>query len=31
LTWDRLAEICGQFLSKGQLIGIEGRLIGRLA
>jgi len=26
LTWDRLAEICGQFLSKGQLVDVEGRL-----
>jgi single-strand DNA-binding protein len=26
MTWDRLAEICGQFLSKGQLVDIEGRL-----
>ena len=26
MTWDRLAEICGQFLSKGQLIDVEGRL-----
>ena len=26
LTWDRLAEICGKFLSKGQLVDIEGRL-----
>jgi single-strand DNA-binding protein len=26
VAWDRLAEICGQFLSKGQLIDIEGRL-----
>ena len=26
VTWDRLAEICGQFLSKGQLIDVEGRL-----
>ena len=24
--WDRLAEITGQFLSKGQLVDIEGRL-----
>src|SRR5918993_4011745 len=23
---DRLAEICGQFLSKGQLVDVEGRL-----
>jgi single-strand DNA-binding protein len=26
VAWDRLAEICGQFLSKGQLIDLEGRL-----
>ncbi|HMJ81393.1 MAG TPA: single-stranded DNA-binding protein [Candidatus Dormibacteraeota bacterium] len=26
VTWDRLAEICGQYLSKGQLVAIEGRL-----
>jgi single-strand DNA-binding protein len=26
VTWDRLAEICGQFLAKGQLVAIEGRL-----
>lgn len=26
IAWDRLAEICGQFLSKGQLVNIEGRL-----
>ena len=26
VAWDGLAEICGQFLSKGQLIDIEGRL-----
>jgi single-strand DNA-binding protein len=26
VTWDRLAEICGQFLSKGQLVDVEGRL-----
>ncbi len=25
-AWDRLAEICGQFLSKGQLVDVEGRL-----
>ena len=35
VAWDRLAEICGQFLSKGQLIDVEGlaaavqRLTGR--
>ena len=26
IAWDRLAEICGQFLSKGQLVDVEGRL-----
>ena len=26
VAWDRLAEICGEFLSKGQLVDIEGRL-----
>ena len=26
VAWDRLAEICGQFLSKGQLVDAEGRL-----
>ena len=26
VTWDRLAEICGQFLSKGQLVDVDGRL-----
>ena len=26
IAWDRLAEICGQFLSKGQLVDIEGRI-----
>lgn len=26
VVWDRLAEICGQFLGKGQLIDLEGRL-----
>jgi single-strand DNA-binding protein len=26
VAWDRLAEICGQFLTKGQLVDIEGRL-----
>ena len=26
VAWDRLAEICGQFLSKGQLVDVEGRL-----
>jgi single-stranded DNA-binding protein len=23
-SWDRLAEICGQFLGKGQQVAIEG-------
>jgi len=26
VTWDRLAEICAQFLGKGQLVDVEGRL-----
>lgn len=26
VAWERLAEICGEFLSKGKLIAIEGRL-----
>lgn len=26
VTWDRLAEICGQYLGKGQLVSISGRL-----
>ena len=26
VAWDRLAEICGQFLSKGRLVDVEGRL-----
>ncbi len=26
VAWDRLAEICGKFLSTGQLVDIEGRL-----
>src|SRR5437773_10797805 len=26
VAWDRLAEICGPFPSKGQLVDIEGRL-----
>jgi single-strand DNA-binding protein len=26
VTWERLAEICGQFLGKGQLVSLEGRL-----
>jgi single-strand DNA-binding protein len=26
VTWDRLAEICGQYLGKGQQVAIEGRL-----
>lgn len=26
VTWDRLAEICGQYLGKGQLVSITGRI-----
>jgi single-strand DNA-binding protein len=26
VTWDRLAEICGQYLGKGQLVNVEGRI-----
>ena len=26
VVWDRLAEICGQYLGKGQLVAIEGRI-----
>jgi single-strand DNA-binding protein len=26
VTWDRLAEICGQYLGKGQMVSVEGRL-----
>ena len=26
VVWDRLAEICGQFLGKGQQVAVEGRL-----
>src|SRR5687767_11595259 len=26
VTWDRLAEICGQYLEKGQLVAIDDRL-----
>ena len=26
VVWDRLAEICGQFLGKGQQVLVEGRL-----
>ena len=26
VTWDRLAEICGQYLVKGQKVYVEGRL-----
>ena len=26
IAWDRLAEICGQYLTKGKLVAIEGRL-----
>ncbi len=26
VVWDRLAEVCGQFLGKGQQVAIEGRI-----
>jgi single-strand DNA-binding protein len=26
VTWERLAEICGRYLGKGQLVSLEGRL-----
>ena len=26
VTWDRLAEICGQYLGKGQLVALSGRI-----
>lgn len=26
MTWDRLAEICGTYLGKGQQVAVEGRL-----
>ena len=26
VTWDKLAQVCGQFLGKGQQVAIEGRL-----
>ena len=26
VTWDRLAEICGQYLGKGQMVCVEGRI-----
>lgn len=26
VTWRRLAEICGQYLTKGKLVAVEGRL-----
>src|SRR3954465_2494060 len=26
VTWDRLARVCGQYLGKGQLVSISGRL-----
>ncbi len=26
VTWDRLAEICAQYLGKGQLVAVEGRM-----
>jgi len=29
VTWDRLAEICGRYLSKSMQVAIEGRLVTR--
>ena len=26
VTWDRLAEICGRYLGKGQQVAVEGRI-----
>lgn len=26
VTWDRLAEICAQYMAKGQMVAIEGRI-----
>lgn len=26
IAWDRLAEVCGEFLGKGQLVAVEGRI-----
>ena len=26
VTWDRLAEVCGRYLGKGQQVAIEGRI-----
>jgi single-strand DNA-binding protein len=26
VTWDRLAEICSQYLGKGQMVAVEGRI-----
>jgi len=26
VTWDRLAEVCAQYLGKGQLVAVEGRV-----
>jgi single-strand DNA-binding protein len=26
LSWDRLAEVCGRYLGKGQQVALEGRL-----
>ena len=26
MTWDRLAEVCGRYLGKGQQVSIEGRI-----
>ena len=31
VAWDRLAEICGQVLSKGQLVDVDGRACGTRA
>ena len=29
VVWDRLAEVCGRYLGKGQQVAIEGRLVTR--
>ena len=26
VTWDKLAQVCGQYLGKGQQVAIEGRI-----
>ena len=26
VTWDRLAEVCAQYLGKGQMVAVEGRI-----